>query len=79
MRHQSPDGIEEIGMGDGAGEEKQSWPPRCPPSIPLCVFVLVLQLLVDDTEGGEEVPQEEDEEGEAAHKNLWEPQRCESA
>lgn len=78
MRHQSPDGIEEMGIGDGASGEKQSRPPHCPTSVLLCVLVLVLNLLVDNTEGGEEVAQEEDEEGEAAHEDLWE-ERPESA
>lgn len=70
MRHQSPDGIEEMGIGDGASGEKQSRPPHCPTSILLRVLVLVLNLLVDDTEGGEEIAQEEDEEGEATHEDL---------
>lgn len=58
-------------MGDGAGGEKQSWPPRCPTSVLLHVLVLVLEFLVHNTEGGEEVAQEEDEEGEATHEDLW--------
>lgn len=78
MRRQSPDGIEEMGIGDGASGEKQSRPPHCPTSILLRVLVLVLNLLVDDAEGGEEVAQEEDEEGEAAHEDLWDD-RQESA
>lgn len=72
MRHQSPDGIEEVGIGDGAGGEKQSRLPHCPTSILLRVLVLVLDLLVDNAEGGEEVAQEEDGEGDAAHEDLWE-------
>lgn len=50
----------------------KSWPPQRPSSVPLGVFVLVLKLLVDNAERGEEVPQEEDEEGEAAHEDLQE-------
>lgn len=78
MRHQSPDGIEKMGMGELVGRNSPD-PHAAPASIPLRVFVLVLKLLVDDAEGGEEVPQEEDEEGEAAHEDLWEPQRHKSA
>lgn len=52
--------------------EKQSRPPQGPSSVLLRVLVLVLDLLVDDTEGGEEVAQEEDGEGEATHEDLWE-------
>lgn len=52
--------------------EKQSRPPQGPTSVLLRVLVLVLDLLVDDTEGGEEVAQEEDGEGEATHEDLWE-------
>lgn len=70
MRPQSPDGIGEVGTGDGASGEKQSRPPQGPTSILLRVLVLVLDLLVDDTEGGEEVAQEEDGKGEAAHEHL---------
>lgn len=64
-------------MGDGAGGGRTVLVPHAAPpaSIPLRVFVLVLKLLVDDAEGGEEVPQEEDEEGEATHEDLREPQR----
>lgn len=71
VRHQSLDGIKARRWErDGASGEKQSWPPCCSSSVPLCVFALVLKLLVHNTKGGEEVPQEEDEEGEAAHEDL---------
>lgn len=80
VRHQSLDGIKARRWEwDGASGEKQSWPPCCSSSVPLSVFALVLKLLVHNTKGGEEVPQEEDEEGEAAHENLGEPRSCEAA
>lgn len=74
-RHPRLDGIEARSWErrtEPAGRNKQSWPPLRPASVPLGVFVLVLKLLVDDAEGGEEVPQEEDEEGETAHEDLQE-------
>lgn len=58
---------------------RKSCPPTLPPSIPLRVLVLVLKLLVDNAESGEEVTQEEDEEGETAHEDLREPQKHQSA
>lgn len=39
-------------------------------SVPLGILALVLELLVDDSQGGKKVAGEEDEEGEAAHQHL---------
>lgn len=63
-----------VWRGDGSGAERHPWSlHRLLFSLGLSLLVLVLEFLVDDPQGGEEVPRKEDEEREPAHENLQDP------